>query len=427
MLAPPKLNRGAEYDTVAWIKNHFLSCARTLRGTVFLGACFVLLFSLNTTFQQSAVMKTVTQNVDDRFVQNRLERLLLDAEDQVRDLKRLTGNETTSITEADFCNEPSNPPFPYEDCMDRTVAVELTLGPGNGAGSTLNSLVDGIVWAYAHGYCVTINEKRSKLRLRSDPEQFETSSFLKQYFEPIGLPADHERIKDHKTFEIVLLNDDDPAPRFWREIPEKVSFLNMKYAHMDRHLFRYIMLKRILRFRPEVREKICSDLHKAGITGKEPYMAFSVRRGDKITLEKQELSPMSTYISMAKEGIDKFFDGKPPTIFVATDDCTVMEELRQSEPTWKFASLCDVLHDVKGMGGFNILELSKWTQEELDGHLLKFFAEVIGMTSSKYLIAYSQTNVANFVWSLRKEPGLDSVHYVDKGGEKLKWILTNFF
>ena len=98
------------------------------------------------------------------------------------------------------------------------------------------------------------------------------------------------------------------------------------------------VMRRLLRILPERREESCSRLKQYGLDGK--YIALSVRRGDKV-LEFELESSMKPYIDAVEEATQTHFDGTVPTIFVASDDCSVMQELRQMKPDWTFVSECD--------------------------------------------------------------------------------------
>lgn len=85
---------------------------------------------------------------------------------------------------------------------------------------------------------------------------------------------------------------------------------------------------------PQVREQTCSTLAAHGL--KEDFITMSIRQGDKKTEENFQFASMQQYIDAAEQSIPVHFNGKMPTIFVATDDCSVLGELRQLRPEWKF-------------------------------------------------------------------------------------------
>ena len=88
-----------------------------------------------------------------------------------------------------------------------------------------------------------------------------------------------------------------------------------------------------------------------------------------------------------------------PAIFVATDDCTVLKELREARPMWHFVSECDNLSNEAN--GFVFKDMKEWTEEQTDAHFHKFIAELIALASAKYFIGVSTTNVTYWVYFMR--------------------------
>jgi hypothetical protein len=123
----------------------------------------------------------------------------------------------------------------------------------------------------------------------------------------------------------------------------------------------------------------------------QEYIAFSIRRGDKGTVEKFEFLPMNKYIDEAETVIKERFGGIAPPIFVATDDCTVLATLRKVRPTWTFISECDSHATAEG---FALQDMQKWTKKDYDDHFGKFFVELYAMANSKVFIGISYTNVS---------------------------------
>ncbi len=124
---------------------------------------------------------------------------------------------------------------------------------------------------------------------------------------------------------------------------------------------------------------------------------MSIRRGDKV-LEYELDSSLQPYIDKAEVGIETHFGGVPPTIFVASDDCSVMQEVRELRPTWTFVGECD---NASEANGFVIAETKTWTVEQTDQHYEKFLTEMIALASAKYFIGISNTNVALWVYFMR--------------------------
>jgi hypothetical protein len=130
--------------------------------------------------------------------------------------------------------------------------------------------------------------------------------------------------------------------------------------------------------------------------GRQDFLAMSVRRGDKTT-ENFDFISMSSYLEAADKAIQEKFEGIPPIIFVATDDCSVLSTLRESRPTWRFISECDKHHQE----GFDLRDMAKWTNQDYDEHFGKFFVELFAMAHAKYFIGIGYTNVSWFVYFMR--------------------------
>ena len=85
---------------------------------------------------------------------------------------------------------------------------------------------------------------------------------------------------------------------------------------------------------PQVRDQTCSTLAAHGLA--EDFITLSIRQGDKKSEENFQFATMQQYVDAAEQSIPVHFDGNIPSIFVATDDCSVLTELRQLKPDWRF-------------------------------------------------------------------------------------------
>ena len=265
----------------------------------------------------------------------------------------------------------------------------------------------------------------SKLAHREAPEETVTP-FLERYFEPIGIPEDHDRvIKAQKWNEIfephyhqIQYHEygrrsagiaEHGSPYRSKHLTRDLDFLNL--WDVDNVWLKKHVMRRLLRILPERREESCSRLKDHGLDGK--YIALSVRRGDKV-LEFELESSMKPYIDAVEEATQTHFDGTVPTIFVASDDCSVMQEFREMKPEWNFVSECDKMDS----HGFVISEMKHWTLQETDDHYNKFLTELIAMASATYFIGVKTTNVSLFVYFMRHyDQGDDSWKFVDAPNE----------
>ena len=123
-----------------------------------------------------------------------------------------------------------------------------------------------------------------------------------------------------------------------------------------------MMLRLVFRILPKMRDMSCERLSKLDL--QEEYIAMSVRRGDK-SLEFELDSSLQPYIDKAEIAIQSHFEGRMPTIIVASDDCSVMQELRELKPEFIFVGECD---NANQSNGFVIAETKHWTLEETDNH-----------------------------------------------------------
>ena len=109
--------------------------------------------------------------------------------------------------------------------------------------------------------------------------------------------------------------------------------------------------------------------------------------------------------------METHFAGLQPPIFVASDDCSVMGELRALRPTWKFVGECD---NATEDNGFVIADMKTWSLEQTDRHYEKFVTEMIAMASARYWIGVSTTNVSFWIYYMRHyEAGDDTFVFVD--------------
>ena len=268
-----------------------------------------------------------------------------------------------------------------------------------------------MIWAYEENTCYFIDERGphpAEMAARDPPLEI-IDPFIERYFEPLSLPRDHPKVqwamKWHKfvepdyfqmnrheygNFGAGLLPVD--APQRHRKRDVQSLFLYNK----DNIWLKKVLLRRLFRILPWIREVACSRLSKHGLD--EDYIALSIRRGDK-SLEYALESSLQPYIDEAEVAVKTHFNGVVPKIFVASDDCSVMEEIRALRPDWKFVGECD---NASEDNGFVLTAAQRWTPEETDRHYEKFVTEMIAMASAKYFIGVATTNVSFWVYFMRQ-------------------------
>lgn len=325
------------------------------------------------------------------------------------------------IENAEWCQAPKLPSLPYEDCEYDDFVFRF--GVRGGLTNVFNFLLKGAIWAFEEGVCFVVDESvpnRAPMAARESPIPT-IDPFLVRYFELIGLSPKHSKVKDaywHKRFAEPgyhqiqnheyrhgrgggLLPRGDERRHFPRDI-KSLDIVEKDNIWVKKHI-----LRRMFKILPRMQGIACDRLSKLGL--QKEYMAMSVRRGDKVT--EFELASIQPYIDRAEIGIKTHFNGIPPKIFVASDDCGVMKELRALRPRWVFVSECD---NASEDNGFVLSEMKHWTLEQTDAHYEKFVTEMIALASGKYFIGVSNTNVSIWVYYMRHMDATDdSWFFVD--------------
>ena len=292
---------------------------------------------------------------------------------------------------ADFCMESPMPEIDYEKGCNSSLPL-YSIEVFGGYTAMMKLGIIAAIYALEHDRCFYFDYEKSAMN----------SSVVERYVEPIGLSYSGDRVQN-----AIKSGQVEPLP--WTTTWGNVTARRLKGSNhtisklglIDIEGFRLktLMLMRLWRPKKEMREATCKRVEEHGLN--EPYMAFSVRRGDKAPIEDWVYATSEQYIESAEKAIKTQFGGKAPKIFVATDDCTVMDEFRSLRPDWTFISECDK-SEYKQEGGFALADAHEWTQHEQDLHFTKFFTELFAMTFAKYWIGVKYTNVSWFVLFMRR-------------------------
>jgi len=290
---------------------------------------------------------------------------------------------------AKWCRPSEMNFLPYNRCDQGGTfnSINFMAGLTNG----LKMMLLQVIESFEQNRCFFITEEHNHLLLRTDKSQ-QLDTFMGRYFEPIGLSQDDPLVKRAKADGRVNESKwqdvwDTSLKRRVHGMYYNITSLGM--TNIEGTVLKRVMLERMWRLLPNVREASCTSLEEThGLS--DEYLAFSVRRGDKDTEGFDFVKP-EAYITAAEKVVDDFFDRKLPTIFVATDDCDIMKNFRDLRPEWNFVSECDQSKDHKG---FILSEMKDWTLEQTDEHFRKFFVEVLGLAGAKYYIGVAYTNVA---------------------------------
>jgi len=312
------------------------------------------------------------------------------------------------IENAQWCQAPTEEPLPYYNCEWYSFVFRIPVY--GGLTNALHFIMKGAIWSFEESVCFFVDEwhpTQSRLAAR-EPVENSITPFLERYFEPMGVSQDstvvqnalasnsvitpsYHQIQQHEfgKFSGGLTHYDNPVRH------KKRSLEHLNIYDVDSILMKKDFLRRFFRILPHFRELSCSRLSAHGLN--DEYIALSVRRGDK-ALEYTIEESLQPYIEKAEIAINTHFDGMAPTFFVASDDCSVMQELRDLRPDWNIVGECD---NATEDNGFVITDMKMWTEEQTDRHYEKFITEMIAMASAKYWIGVSTTNVSFWIYFMR--------------------------
>jgi hypothetical protein len=262
---------------------------------------------------------------------------------------------------AEWCSPPILPPLPYDTCTDKSKVNAVPLY--GGLTNSLKMVLLGAILSFEEDRCFFVDESESELIHRGDSSE-SLDSFINRYFEPIGMSAKSEIVATAQKSNNIDVRDYKvvwSTIRNRRMYGQTYNINSLHYPNIEGHQLKRVMLRRMWRPLPHIRDETCSGL-ASHIQGNE-FMTFSVRRGDKASEENFSFASVQQYIDMAEQAIPSHFDGKVPTIFVATDDCTAMKEFRDLRPTWTFVSECDKQEKIVGHSGFALADMKAWSQK----------------------------------------------------------------
>jgi len=295
-----------------------------------------------------------------------------------------------------WCEESLEAPLPYENCNADDIVYRIPLF--GGMTNALKFVLLGTILAFEENRCFFVDEGEAELNT-FDKKYYHDGGFIQRYFEKIGLSNEHPIVRkayDENRLRSLTFKELWMDLRARRRYSEFSTIKSLDYIDIENYELKKIMMRRMWRPKPEVRERTCQALQDYGLH--DDFISFSVRRGDK-SMEKFDFITMQDYVASAEEAIEKRFNGVVPPVFVATDDCSVLPTLRIVRPDWRFVSECDKAKQE----GFALSAMNRWSHEETDAHFGKFFIELYAMALSKYFIGVAYTNVAWWAFFMRND------------------------
>lgn len=310
-------------------------------------------------------------------------------------------NETTlSLAAQSYCDGTDLTEFPlplYGACPPDSILNVIPFHGGMTNG--LKFVLLGALLSFEENRCFTVSEDESHLNPayhhgEGASTTAESSSFIDHFFEGIGLPRNHPFVQTKMQRGLYEVRE---WREYWDDLRQRRTEQHhyqfntsdayrhptphVNGLHLKRHLLRHLW-----HLKPQYRDATCQALKDQAIFQTD-YIAFSIRRGDK--MKEQHFNPptMADYIVKAERLIPYMFpNGETPKIFVATDDCMYVGILRKARPQWQFLSQCDQLSETQN--GFDILDVPQMNEAQREEHFRKFFVELYALALSKVFSKY---------------------------------------
>jgi len=293
-------------------------------------------------------------------------------------------------------------------CTNRTTLGAITLPPGSGFGSSFQQVLNGIAAALQLDICFFIDERYSHLRHAS------WKSFWSKYFEPMGIPvpaASMFRGFEHggwidgrhpflqlsawrKQKGVVELRTPlNPGGFVHRVALQETSLKHV--LHGQGLTAKQELVRKVIRYRAWVGNSICSRFSALGL--RPDYIAITVRRGDKV-LEVRAGHAVAAPISWYVQIIEHLSGEDVPQVFVATDDASSVQELRDYRPRWEILSVSPANET-----GFVLNELRTLSASNIKEQQLKHFLELHALANARYFVGTQTTTVTKMGQILRRD------------------------
>ncbi|UJR16822.1 hypothetical protein I4U23_003721 [Adineta vaga] len=130
------------------------------------------------------------------------------------------------------------------------------------------------------------------------------------------------------------------------------------------------------------------------------YIGIHVRRGDKLIKEAREI-PLMEYITLIEGILNR--KRKMYYIFVASDDHTVIEELRELKPEWNFIGINRKKHRRINTTGHDQQNFNQLSKKDKIFETRLFMCELQMLKYAKYVLCGMSSNVCRFIQALRHQ------------------------
>ena len=299
-----------------------------------------------------------------------------------------------------WCKESSLPALNYHDCDGSGIVYEINFQSG------FKMILLSVIKAFEDNRCFYITHQNLLQEDQSDASSVahqNNISALDRYTEPIGLSeSDPIVIKAKSEGRVKVL---DWLVDVWEIAQNRRShkslhnISSLEYWNLEGTFLKKVMLQRMWRLQPSVRATACLAL-QSHLREDDDFLALGIHLKPRTNLGLKPTYIPATpneYVLAAEQAIAKDFASVVPKIFVATNDCRVMDTLRRLRQNWTFVSECD------DYSNFHATTRAFQTLEQADRHFRKFFVELFGIASAKIYLGTGYTNMAWWAFLMRED------------------------
>jgi hypothetical protein len=277
---------------------------------------------------------------------------------------------------------------------------------GNDAGffSEYNNMILTLHYCLDHNIRFVLNSNSANFSFRRGWEDYflpfsdECQFVLSKYYNARLAPPFVGRIRDKMGFFIFRLFLKLKKIDFvtWQILPEALKqkadlHYTLTGLGLSGTLFENCraLSESIWKFRPDIEAEI--ETIAASLTIPVPYVGFHIRRGDKI--KETSLVPVTDFFQKAE---------KMTTIrtgFVATDDYTVIEELREKFSSWTIYTLSGGMER-----GYSQNVQARKSKLQVRSEMIRLFAEIEMLAKAHLFFGTFSSNVSLYLaWRIPRE------------------------
>lgn len=265
--------------------------------------------------------------------------------------------------------------------------------------TTVNRTFLFIIWGGA-GFCSELNQLllafaysvATKRRFIIDNRAWNYGSFA-DYF---NLPSTKYYFQPNRTF---LVENNRRNDRITHLKTTRVGTQVSQFWLATRHLQSIPIKRRVAHYLwKSMTYETLEFIKSCRIQNLSNYIGIHIRKGDKLHKEARGLS----FIKYTK-AIERILrrNATIQKIFVASDDHTAVEKLRQLEPKWDFISIYDNNNQKSNKTGHFQSQFNRLSNKQKLFQTRLFICELQMLIDSKYVLCSMSSNVCRLIQILR--------------------------